>query len=395
MIIDNLSIIGISDTNPIQFWPSAADTYNESTIKLVDLKKYYQKFLFHEQLYNRLDVMFSSRRYEDWDSATPYLAGTRVWHPVSFVRYEAVIDNTNHDPQDETVYVGTYWKVLAADAAEYNAGTVYNPGDRAAAWDGVQGFILYESISVGNVGHTPVSSPDDWDQVKLVNGQANLRIWLDGEVNASIPFTDIPLFFVATTHQYVNWLWETYSDIENKRISLDVYDPTADAILAKSDCMGIQTEIDQPSVNIEFTNSANFNGLIFETINPTFYIRLDCLFFQRRRVKETENNDLTNGVIVALTKKMTSKQLLKIIEHLPDYMHEKMEQIFMCDGLTINDLPWKADDEYVKTETDETATLCRAEILLTQQNSVLVNTSLYDPFSAGRVFSGEFPDPFA
>src|SRR5258706_12083504 len=137
MVIDPnpaATILGISNINPIQLWPPDKLTFNQTKIKLVPAKKYFQQFDFSESLYNRLDVAFDLATLEDWDATATYNTGDKVYDPTTFSRWVSIENNnTNNNPNPFGPGPGApspHWDhdSLIGNPIDYDYGTTYNTG---------------------------------------------------------------------------------------------------------------------------------------------------------------------------------------------------------------------------------------------------------------------------
>lgn len=402
MIIDPnvpANIVGISNINPIQFWPPDKPTFNQAKIKLVPAKKYYQGFDFNESFYNRLDVALDSDRLENWDAAVTYKLGYKVYDPTTQTRWVSVANNNlNHLPNPLAPAASSaYWDhdPLIGAPVDFDYAVTYNAGDRALAYFGLgTGQHVVQSLVGGNIGNNPTFGAPYWEDVTESRGtDCKLRIKVNGVVIGSLDFVNIR---PGSKHQFVTWLWSDFPEVADTVTNLDIYDAPSDSVLALSDCLRVVTNDPRPAVTIKYSNSDDFAGINFEGVNPEFYIKLNATFYEESHPTDSEDYNLSSGIIVSLRKQMITKRLFNIIELLPEIMHKKIEQILMCDYLEVDGLAWKRQggDNYQRS-VSEVSLLSTAKVLLTQADSVLVNISKGDILSGAGVFSDEFSNPFA
>lgn len=394
-------ILGVSNLNPIQLWSPDKLTFNQTKIKLIPTKRYLQTFDFLESLYNRLDIAFNEALLEDWDATVTYQTGDKVYDPTTQTRWVSTEDgNINNEPNPLNSSPGspsTHWdhSPLIGAPIDYDFGTTYNTGDRALAYFGL-GTAQYvvQSLADGNTGNQPNGYIGVWwDYVTESRGiSPKLRMYADGVLIATLDFINVR---PHSTHQYINWLWSIFPEAKDAIITLDVYDPVSELVLAVSDCLRVVSYDAKPSLTIKYTNSDDFHGIAFEGANQEFYIRLNAVFYEETHPVDSEDYNLSTGIIVSLRKQMVTKRLLNIIEFLPEFMHKKIEQILMCDYVEIDELPWKKQGDEYQRSLSEASLLSTAKVLLTQADSVLVNISKGDILSASGVFSDEFSAPFA
>lgn len=402
MVKDQTSIVGISDLNPIQFWPPDKPTFNQKKIPLLLPQKFYQRFKFDESLYNRLDVAFSTQKYKNWDATISYSIGDVVYDPSTLTRWVSNSNaNLNHTPNPVNTampHPSPYWDhdPLFGVCLPYDFAVNYQMGDRVLYYSGSgTAYAVAQSLVDNNLGNQPNGNiPVLWDQVQESRGDYKLQFLLNGVVTGSLNFDSIRL---GSTHQFTNWLFSDYPEFKDARIQLNILDVDNNIILAQSDCIDVvMMGTNEPYLTIQYTNSDDYAGVAMEVVNPQYYLPLPAHFYREIEVVEGEDNKLTNGRIVSLRRQLVTKKLLNIIDPLPDYAHKKIRRVLTCDNVIIDDLPWKWDpvDSYNNPDID-TSQLSYASVLLTQADSVLINLSKYDANSGGRVFSGEFANPFS
>jgi hypothetical protein len=414
MIVDPnvaATIIGVSNINPIQLWPPDRPTFNQTKIKLVPTKKYFQKFDFLETLYNRLDIAFNEGHVEDWDASRTYSIGDKVYFPDSgteppsrSVWISNSDNNINHNPNPtntEVPHTSPYWNYGANNLPAlgnpliFNGAASYDIGDRVIDYSGAGTFYrVFQSLTNGNVGHSPrFNLGTYWDDVSEAAGtEVFLRIYSNTVLIASMPFFNVRS---GSTHQYINWLWSVFPEVKDAIVTLDIYDPVSELVLAVSDCLRIVSFDAKPSLTIKYTNSDDFAGIAFEVLNQEFYIHLNAVFYEESHPVDSEDYNLSTGIIVSLRKQMLTKRLLNIIEPMPEFMHKKIEQILMCDYIEIDGTAWKKQGDEYQRAVPEASLLTMSRVLLTQANSVLVNISKGDILSGLGVFSEEFSEQFS
>lgn len=234
----------------------------------------------------------------------------------------------------------------------------------------------------------------DWEPITEATGRYRLQFLLGGTVTDFLDFGNIRS---GSKHQFVTWLFSDYPEFRDARVRLNILDVDNNIVLAQSDCIDVATiGVNEPYLTIQYTNSDDYAGVAMEVVNPQYYLPLPAHFYREVEIVEGEDNKLTNGRIVSLRRQLVTKRLLNIIDPLPDWEHKKIRRVLTCDNVIIDDLPWKWDpaDPYNNPDID-TSQLSYASVLLTQADSVLINLSKYDANSGGRVFSGEFANPFS
>ncbi len=127
------------------------------------------------------------------------------------------------------------------------------------------------------------------------------------------------------------------------------------------------------SVTIEYTNSKNFDGILYEqSPQPTFQIVIPAQFWKEDNPQTQEDSELSNGEIVTRRQSIVQKTLLEI-GYMPNVMHLKLQKILMHNSITINGQQWKKRDAY-ESENLNRYGLKKATVWLTKYNSVQKNT---------------------
>jgi hypothetical protein len=143
---------------------------------------------------------------------------------------------------------------------------------------------------------------------------------------------------------------------------------TAPTVRAQSDCIDIKTSHECTTL-IEYTNSDDFNGIIYAT-SPTseFNLRIPAQFWKEDNPMEQEDSELSNGVIKTRRQSIQEKTLLEI-GYVPNYMHKKIQLSLMHDSVTIDGNQWKKRDSY-ESENIRRYPLKKANVWLTLYNSI-------------------------
>lgn len=140
----------------------------------------------------------------------------------------------------------------------------------------------------------------------------------------------------------------------------------------KSDCLHVKDQHDCTTM-IEFSNSKNFDGILYETSpQPVFSILVPAQFWKENNPQTQEDLNLSDGEIVTLRQEIQEKTLLEV-GYVPNYFHKKIQKILMHDEVTISGTQWKKRDSY-ESENIDRYPLKRATVWLTQYTSVERNT---------------------
>jgi hypothetical protein len=176
------------------------------------------------------------------------------------------------------------------------------------------------------------------------------------------------------TYQYIG-LKLGGGGVGTDQISIDriIITPDPITILAQSDCIDVRTDQSCTQL-IEYTNSSDFDGLVYGTTSPdpTFYLRVPAQFYQEKNPQEQEDLELSNGQIVTIRQSIQEKRLLET-GFMPGYMHRKLQKVLMHETITIDSDQWKRRDAYEDSPVKK-YNLKRASVWLTKYDSVEKNT---------------------
>ena len=137
----------------------------------------------------------------------------------------------------------------------------------------------------------------------------------------------------------------------------------------------VQVRASHPtSLVIRYSNSSNFDGVIYEAGSPppVFYLRIQAMFHVEQNDQEGQDLELNNGSIKSMVQALREKRLLET-DYLPMYMHKKIQKVLMNESIFINNDYWKQGDGYV-TSPVKKYNLKMATVYLTKYNSILRNT---------------------
>ncbi len=142
-----------------------------------------------------------------------------------------------------------------------------------------------------------------------------------------------------------------------------------ETIVAYSDCISVRTEHPCTKV-ITYTNSENFDGIIYEvsTPTPTFYLRVPAMFHEEDNPMTQEDLELSNGEIVNLLQSIQEKRNFET-GYMPNYMHKKLQKVLMHEEIAIDDDNWIRRDAY-ETNPIKDYALKRANVWLTKIDSI-------------------------
>lgn len=166
-----------------------------------------------------------------------------------------------------------------------------------------------------------------------------------------------------------------------KRIYFKVFSGATE--LAKTDCVIIGGTVNYGdytkdfdmdcSITIDYTNSENFDNLLYElSPQPQFQIVIPATFQDENNPQTVEDIELSNGEIVTLNQSINRKRLLKI-GYMPNDRHLALQKILMHDTILIGGNEWRKRDAY-ESEPVNHYGLKKASVWLTLYNSVQNNT---------------------
>lgn len=384
----------ISDALPVQFWLTECETFNEYEAQGVHHVCWCQPWNCDDEIV----VQFQDEAAQEF-FLTALSSEEVVIFSQQFSEIQSGVYQLSFIPQDEDICDEQIRLLINSDA---NAQKVVAP----SAWTELGGawttktatqFTLVDAVY-------PPGPVDSYQELDLEVGD---KISFDITVTLSGTITGIFYAFVLTdeslnacslsvqqslvsgTNTYTVTLTATQ---EATRIQITVgaiggsgtTDLTltfpvgevlkvADVdILAKSDCLDIQTAHDETTF-FEYSNQRNFDGLIYANDSPdtTFGIRVPCRFFHQVEPEEDDAMELTSSIIT--TSSQVKTQRLLEVKHVPYYFHKKLRRVLKHQTLTIFDKAWKKEEKYEVNEGNKRWPLKSATCLLTEKNSVVRN----------------------
>lgn len=155
--------------------------------------------------------------------------------------------------------------------------------------------------------------------------------------------------------------------------SIEIYTEQTQAIeAAKSDCIDIK-ERHSCTKKITYSNARNYAGLIYQNESPEieFTFRVPSVFFRQRFPKEQESLKLSSDVI-NLNSEVRTQQLFDT-DYLPGFIHKKLNLIFAHHSIEIDNQFWVCEEEYELIETDRRNQKQKARVWLTEADEVIRN----------------------
>jgi hypothetical protein len=411
----------LSNANPVQFWTSEDDTYNNKSVCGISQVCWCQPWQCDDEIKIQftdesetstpaeetiampdlpaLSAWLTRSIYADrpdWTTgATPSvtLNGTGVSWETSellYVNYDflegydysitldftRVINSGSSNPRTGALVITdeSFTTLFSSSIASSVGANTVTISFTATASCSKIGFYF-------TCGHNATITVTDYDGTRtgleevVVSGSKPYKLQiLDSDEN-ELELLDFSAVYVGN-YQYAYSLTivpEDY-DICDQEISFRIlnYDVTPSEV-AYSDCLSIKTAHICTNL-ITYTNAKNFAGLIYADLSPVadFTIRIPSVFFEEDNPAEQEDHELSNGELVRLYNKLGRRRKFNI-GFIPNYMHEKLQLILMHDSVTIDGREWIKRDAYEKTEGNKTYPLKKAQVWLTDKNYIKEN----------------------
>lgn len=249
--------------------------------------------------------------------------------------------------------------------------------------DGNSQTIIASTLSstIPNDGNTHVVTLT----FTLSSNAPYLAFAFDGTVATTLSFNieEIELTTAPTTEgEYEETIYdlaftpsELTPELCNKRVFFKIVGDEDERL---TDCINIQSTNQNCLTEVIYSNSKDFDNIKYQTTPaPVFRIIVEAQFWKEDNPQEQEDSVLSNGVIVTRRSEIQEKTLFET-GYLPNYLHKKLQKIFMHNYVVIEDvtgdeIQWKKRDAY-ETENLNRYPLKRAQVWLTKYNSVEKNT---------------------
>lgn len=390
-----------SDSLPIQFWPFESETHNEKEICGQTAPKCFSlNFLCTQtSLIQLSDIVAGDYHVFIINSATEIILYELVTVTDIFsyvLDFEVLCGETN---VQVLILSGSEDDSIDSTFTSDLDGWV-NDGSASLPWIYTSAFsnsatVLLQSSDVisDNLEYTVALSAGYYtfersvafrrftDPSVLASGTITFQFMSGGDViaeyeitaNTTFP-TDIELteesnILLESPADSVRIFATRVSTLYNIRFYIkEVFLTFLGSPILKSDPINVVETLDC-SVTIDYTNSSDFDGIVYETSpQPEFTINIPAIFFEEDNPQEVEDLELSNDEIVTLRQSITEKRLLDT-GFLPNYMHKKIQKILMHETITIDGDQWKRRDAY-ETSPIKDYGLKRAQVWLTKYNSI-------------------------
>lgn len=383
--------MSISSAQPVQFWASNTETYNEKQICGVTPECWCQKFQIDENIYvvapSEYDPQDISLLILDEDGnvvedlGTFDSTGVTFWSTSTPGGYQMVIV----DPVNTTLLAPSSWidfgtafssktatqfiKTNTVNGTDYGArqaGTVSNNPDRTLS--------MNIHIKITN------NASDNWI-VRFSFFNATDPVWEasvsgNGNVDSDyvIEFTKDPaeddsINLILSANVEVNG-----ANIEITIVPGDVVDQNS--TLYKSDCIDIKEE--HPCTNlITYYNASDFAGIPYAGASPAIQmkIRIESRFLHEQFPREDKVVELSTREFLRTYTRIESKKLFEM-GYMPFYMWKKLNLIFAHDFVMIEDEYWvlqNGDPVTIEENGRKDYPLHRGAALLTEKDFVKRN----------------------
>lgn len=227
----------------------------------------------------------------------------------------------------------------------------------------------YNEASVCGLHYSCFCSP--WN----ASDQINLQFQEDDDLSLVIKDSDgvegspIAMNRVGDLN-YLSIIPEDYG-FTDEQIQLLVKNGSSQTVL-KSDCLDVQ-ESHSCTTLVNYYDTKNYACLIYENTSPdqTFNIRVPSIFFHERYPEEDEVLELITTDVQTANQVKTQRRL--DINSVPYYFHYKMKLILKHKFVIIDEFSWVKEEEYEVNEGDRRWPVKKANVWLTQKNSIVRN----------------------
>lgn len=397
-----------SDAQPVQFWLSECDTYNQHVNDGIFHKCFCQPW----QCDDEIKIQFTDNGTSTETEAI-VLPALNLWTSVS-TDGDQIPWNLGASPDvdlpatgaldlkgSEYLYVEygfiagrTY--SLSLDFTRVTNSGASNPRTASLTiLDDSYATQFYNSISASNgsntvtidftatedctgVGFRYVSGSDVTITVDDVSGTASVGNTFvlsirdeSGDEIMQLPFDS---FDNGNTFVY-NLAFipsETSPEICEQLVQFVIIDETTGTPRGQSDCQDIRTN--QPNTILSnYRNHRNIFGLVYEDQSPDldFNLRIPAIFYHQRFPKVEETMELSES-LVSLNSTIRRQRRMDV-DYVPYYFHEKIELMLMHQFVTIYGKEWVTQEEYEISEGNKMSPLKMGRIYLSEKEFVQRN----------------------
>lgn len=144
-------------------------------------------------------------------------------------------------------------------------------------------------------------------------------------------------------------------------------------VIAYSDCQEVLTD-DGEYILIKYTDVHDFAGYVYSVLpKPTHELRLRALNFHDRFQQSSENDELSNGVVVKLSSTLKPQRLITI-EPVPYHLAEIINEAFMHNYVEVDGVRYTKEENVEVRMLNQRYPLCTVEVVLTKYDGFIFNT---------------------
>lgn len=389
----------ISDANPIQFWATGVESYNEKAICGVYSECYCQIFELDDNIFTQVTGAagrgLELRMYDESSD----LLETFLFNEISSGTYSVAFDFRSYiSSVDTTVQFKIYTQ--SDSIQDFDSWTNFGSGTSWSQPAGAGNPWVCLGLNIGATSKYLVAdfnsySGDSYDftftwqkttntgfgeltaHIGLMDSGGNILVQQDFAKTGSdtIYAEDVTLLAPADGDRIAMWIDSSNQNSNNPDVQSLTINEGSDRIeIFHSDCVDFR-DSHECDLTIVYTNGTDFDGIDFESGSPStgpFTLRVHAQFWKETNPQEEEDHELSNGTIVTLRQKIEEKRLLEL-GYMPNYMHKKLQKILMMDSILIDGDYWKRRDSYESDNINRYG-LKKGQVWLTKYDSVKKNT---------------------
>ena len=390
-------MLTISNANPIQFWLTGQQSFNEKEICSIYPVCFCQTFRCDDIIKTQFIDTDTSNSYKlqlrDSNGDAPiYMvpaslpslttwsnvgSGTRNWSSVPTVTFTSLMTFTTSKYWATAFvfkkgfkYTFTFTVTVTGGIFFVNIATLDNSNNQMDIITTISGSDSFTVDFIATQDATKIGVMAESDDAGITESVTINSITVNSTVLIdNIAFTKTTT--VAGSAQFdLSFIPDDYSICE-EQFEFNIVDQNNN-IAAHSDCIKITNDDGNCTELIQYANSSDFAGLDFSSTSPKdyFYLRIPAVFFEEDNPQEQEDLELSDDTIVTLWSKIEAKKTLDI-GYMPFYMHLKVQLALMMDDVTIDGVPYRMRDPYQRTPpSSKRSALRRANVILSQKDFI-------------------------
>lgn len=415
--------LSISNANPIQFWLTGEESFNQKEICSIYPVCFSQIFNCDDSIIiqfkesDELKIVFDLKVIDKNGNNLYSHAFRMTWVETAII--SPVLQFTNSG------FIGSLMPWLQSSLFISPSNWVWQTNGSILSSSNLSGsnvlFIHRSGVLgwppgnytlriIGDNQGTSVSSPDMWFNIEA-SDDSNFAdpVFLAGGLITAIPFGTFNKSFNFTLTKYYNYLGfqgnmdsgdtltfktyvnsatltaaptkDSYPEFEysltpnlfcNKEVQFQIINHNTSSIEAFSDSVVISDDNSDCTSLIKFSNSSDFAGLVFQNASPNeiFNLRIPAVFFDENYPQEQEDLELSDDTIITLWSKIEGKKTMDI-GFMPFYMHKKVQIILMMDNVSIDGIAYRLRDPYqITPPASKRSALRRASVVLSEKDFI-------------------------